>query len=403
MSPRPHEHRAALERRVDCPKRMVYGPCGGVRSGGRCEVDDRTCPFVLEPAPPWTAIAPLPEDRDGTVTAFADRSPATTPLVVCDARPAEPTLASGREMARLHAGWCDAVLLGEHHDRIDLPNVVVAPTLLAEGCRPWVTVSCRDRNGAALEADLVALAEVGVREVHCVTGDARAPHVRPDTEAVFDLDSLRLTAQARRFGLEVSVAESPTVEPIDVRPGRAADKSRAGASWCFVNLGATPAEVDHFIRRSRANGSTLRHIVCVPVFTDAAGADRLIALPGVGIEPSAIDEVLHATDPRAAGIAHAVASATAHLSIDGVDGIDLSGPASTASPTERATVMREVAEQLRRGSPTPWTGVRRPATQEARTPTPGNQRSVPLPLPRPADAEPPRSMSPMDRSHDDRP
>ena len=40
-------------RRSGCPKRMVFGPCGGVRSGGRCEVDDRPCPFVLDPAPAW--------------------------------------------------------------------------------------------------------------------------------------------------------------------------------------------------------------------------------------------------------------------------------------------------------------------------------------------------------------
>jgi 5,10-methylenetetrahydrofolate reductase len=239
------------------------------------------------------------------------------------------------------------VLLGEHHDRVDLPNSVLAPALLDEGCRPWVTLACRDRNGVALEAELVALAEVGVREVHCVTGDARAAHVRPGTTPVFDLDSLRLTALARRLGLTVSVAESPTVEPVDRRPARAADKHRAGATWCFLNLGVTPAETDTFIRRSRAAGSALRHLVCVPVFTDAAGADRLAALPGVELDAAVVDAVVHGPDPRAAGIAHAVAAARAFLEVDGVDGVDLSGPASSAGPVERAAVMREVAEQLR--------------------------------------------------------
>jgi hypothetical protein len=171
--------------------------------------------------------------------------------------------------------------------------------------------------------------------------------VRPGTTPVFALDSLRLTSLARRAGLDVSVAESPSVEPVDRRPARAADKCRAGATWCFVNVGSSPVEVERFIRRSRAAGSTMGHLVCVPVFTDAAGADRLSSLPGVGIEPSAVEAVVHAADPRAAGIELAVATARRLLAVDGVEGVDLSGPGSSDGPTQRAEVMRAVADQLR--------------------------------------------------------
>lgn len=333
---------AGGRRAPSCPKRMVFGPCGGVRSGGRCEVDDRPCPFLASAAPRWPAPAPDHDGVDGS-----DASSLRPPIVVCDIRPAQPTLAAARALGRRHADWCDAVLLGEHHDRVDLPNVTLAPALLDEGCRPWVTLTCRDRNAVALESDLAALVELGVREVHCVTGDARAAHVRPGTTAVFDLDSLRLTALARRFGLTVSVAESPAVEPVDRRPERAADKSRAGASWCFVNLGSSAGEVERFVGASRRAGSSMHHIVCVPVFTDAVGADRLAALPGVRLDPAVVRSVIHAPDPRAAGIAQAVAAARTHLAVDGVDGINLSGPASTAGPADRAAVMRAVAEQIR--------------------------------------------------------
>jgi 5,10-methylenetetrahydrofolate reductase len=322
---------------------MVFGPCGGVRAGGRCEVDDRSCPFVVAPAPSWPGA-----DRGPAPTSHADDDlVAAAPLVVCDIRPPEPTLASARTLADLHAGWCDAVLLGEHHDRVDLANTVLAPVVLDGGCRPWVTVTCRDRNAAAIESDLVALAACGVREVHCVTGDVRSPAVRSDAAPVFDLDGVRLAALAHRLGFTVSVAESPTVVPLDRRPVRAADKARAGASWCFVNLGPNAAEVDAFIRASRAAGSSMRHLVCIPVFTDSAGADRLAALPGVGLEPSVVEAVVHAPDPRAAGIARAVDAARAVLAVDGVDGVNLSGPASSDGPVERASVMRAVAEELR--------------------------------------------------------
>ena len=42
----------------------------------------------------------------------------------------------------------------------------------------------------------------------------------------------------------------------------------------------------------------------------------------------------------------AVATARRFLAVDGVDGVDLSGPASTVSAAERVAVMRAVAERL---------------------------------------------------------
>jgi hypothetical protein len=35
----------------DCPKRMVFGPCGGVRPDHSCEVDSRRCPFTHRAEP----------------------------------------------------------------------------------------------------------------------------------------------------------------------------------------------------------------------------------------------------------------------------------------------------------------------------------------------------------------
>ena len=38
-----------------CPKRMVHGPCGGVRADLSCELGDRPCPFATAPPVPWPA------------------------------------------------------------------------------------------------------------------------------------------------------------------------------------------------------------------------------------------------------------------------------------------------------------------------------------------------------------
>ncbi|UDY38090.1 methylenetetrahydrofolate reductase C-terminal domain-containing protein [Dermatobacter hominis] len=329
---------AELSPRSDCPKRMVFGPCGGVRSGDRCEVDDRTCPFVGRPAPAWpeARAVPTPAPRDGSA-----------PWLLTDVRPIAPTLAAAGATADLYAGWTDTVLLGEHHEEVDLPNVLMAQIALDRGLSPWVTLTCRDRNRVALEADLVALQQLGVAGVHCVTGDARAPHVRPGSAPVFDLDSLRLTRMAAAFGLLVSVAETPQAPPIAGRPGRAADKFRAGATWCIVNAGVTAPELEEFVRLVRRQVPDMRFVACVPVFTDAEGAERLRRLPGVRLADREVAHVLAATDPVEAGVEAAVAEARAFLAVEGVEGVNLSGPASTHGAAERAAVMRAVTERLR--------------------------------------------------------
>ena len=66
----------------------------------------------------------------------------------------------------------------------------MATTVLEAGGRPWVTLSCRDRNRVVLEGELEALATLGPAGVHCVTGDARAASVRPDATQVFELGSV---------------------------------------------------------------------------------------------------------------------------------------------------------------------------------------------------------------------
>lgn len=326
-----------LERAVQCPKQMVFGPCGGVRAGGRCEVDERECPFIESPAQPWPSNEQNDKSDHGS----------EQPLILSDFRSPRPRIADARALARQHEGWADMVLLGEHHEQVDLPNVLMAKILLDEGVTPWVTLTCRDRNSVALESDLAALAELGVAGVHCVTGDARAPHVRPGSTPVFDLDSLRLTALATSFGLTVSVAESPLAEPVDRRPMRVADKARAGASWCIVNTGVAPADLDAFVKSARAHGTKIRFAASIPIFTDADGAARLRRLPGVVLGDALVESVLGAHDPVAAGIDRAIREAREALDVDGVQGINLSGPASTRSTEERTAVMRAVTEGLR--------------------------------------------------------
>jgi methylenetetrahydrofolate reductase (NADPH) len=70
--------------------------------------------------------------------------------------------------------------------------LAAARLLLDEGLEPVLTLQCRDRNGLALQSDLIGAAALGVRNVLCLTGDTPAPGAAHSVRAVFELDSVAL-------------------------------------------------------------------------------------------------------------------------------------------------------------------------------------------------------------------
>jgi len=326
-----------------CPKRMIFGPCGGVRAGGRCEVGDFACPFAVGPLPLWPhpAAGPLPSRPRGLLETMGSR-----PVIVTDLRVRPMDLGSVSGIAARLVGSCDAVLVGDHQGRPDLPPSLMAEAVTAAGARPWITLTCRDRNRVVLESEVAALAALDIEGVHCVTGDARAPGVRADATQVFDLDSHRLAAVARLSGLTVSVAATPASPPMHLRPRRVVEKQRAGAQLCLVNHAGGPGPVADFVRAARAAGATIPFIPCVSVFTDEASAAVLTGFPGLSLEAGEVERVLGASDPVAAGIDAALGQARRMLSIEGVTGVNLSGAATAGSEEESAHIMATIGREL---------------------------------------------------------
>jgi methylenetetrahydrofolate reductase (NADPH) len=313
---------------------MVFGPCGGVRADLGCELGDRPCPFATAPPVRWTG-API------------DPAPLRVPLVLTDltVRPYDPE--SVREVVEILAPVSDGLLVGEHHNRPDLPPTLFASEVLAAGGRPWTTLTCRDRNRIVLEQELVGLAALGVEGVLCVTGDARGQGVRPDVTQVFDLDGTRLATLAATLGVPAAVPEAPDAPPVGLRPARVADKQRAGAGLCVLNHAATPARVAEFVTAARAAGATLPFLAAVAVYTDERSARMLQRFPGLVLDAAAVEAVLAAPDPVAAGIAAAVAEAAALLAVPGVAGVNLSGLASGRGERAAAEVKAAVAAEIR--------------------------------------------------------
>jgi 5,10-methylenetetrahydrofolate reductase len=330
-----------------CPKRMHYGPCGGVRADLSCELGDRPCPFAVAPLPEWTGPVPPPEPPpvpDGLLARAASGPVVLTDLTVVPYSPL-----SVRRVVGLLATSSDALLIGEHQNRPDLPPTLFAAEVLAAGGRPWTTLSCRDRNRVVLEQELMGLAALGVEGVLCVTGDVRAPGVRGDVTQVFDLDGTRLAALAAATGLVPSVPEAPEAPPVGLRAARVAQKQRAGARLCVLNHVSTPQAVDRFVTTARRAGATLPFVAGVAVYTDERSARVLQAFPGLHLDAATVDGVLRAPDPVAAGVAAAVREARALLAVPGVVGVNLSGLGSGRGEEAGAEVKAAVAAEVRAG------------------------------------------------------
>ena len=325
--PRP----AGLAADQACPKHMVMGPCGGVRPDGSCEVGPYPCVF---PAP----------------VRWADPVPAVpldpVPLILTDFSSEPYSVSAHAAVAGILAPVSDAVLVGEHQDRPDFPPAQMASILLQAGARPWITLSCRDRNRVVLEQELRGLRQLGVDAVLCVTGDARAYDVRPDVTQVFDLDGPRLAALAAWTGVPAAVPETPAAPPRHLRPFRLAQKQRAGASVAVLNH-ATVASVTAFMAAAAQAGVTIPVIAAVAICTDPASVSALSRLPGLELDPALVRAVLDDPDPVAAGIAAAAGQARDLLAIPGVAGVNISGLGSARGPEFAAQIKAELAARIR--------------------------------------------------------
>jgi methylenetetrahydrofolate reductase (NADPH) len=324
--------------RPDCPKRMVFGPCGGSRSDGTCELDaGLRCPWCDTEEPvglrTWPGPTPAPV-------------PVQAPAVLTDLTVPAYDLPALREALALLAPVSDALLVGEHHHRPDFPPAMMAAEILAAGSSPWITLTCRDRNRVVLEQEVTGLAALGAGGVLCVTGDGRGQDVRPEVTQVFDLDSTRLAHLAASAGLPAAVAVAPAAPPAGLRPAALAEKQRAGASLAVANHVESPEALDSFLQAARAAGADLPVIAGVAVYTDERSAAVLAAFPGLALDAEAVAAVLAAPDPREAGIAAAVAEAEALLAVPGVVGVNLSGLASAEGWRAGAEVKAEVAARL---------------------------------------------------------
>jgi 5,10-methylenetetrahydrofolate reductase len=331
-----------METVFECPKRMEFGPCGGVEFDGSCEVSPHRCVFLDLPTVRWEG----PEQLTPPASAMRELM-ASRPIVVADFPARALDAASIQECGRVLAGTVDAVLAGDAGNaRVQFPPAYRAALIRRAGLDVWTGLNCRDRNRVAIEGELAALAHAGVVGVHCVTGDHTLTGDRPDALPVFDLDSTEAASLARSAGHLDSVAEAPATPPVDRRPDRLLQKMRAGAEVCFVNHAGGTAPVAEFIDRAQQLGATMAFIPCVPIVVDRESAELLASFTTLVLPEGYLERILAASDPFAQGIAEAVELSRAMLGIEGVRGVNLSGGTSQGREPWFAEALALIAQRL---------------------------------------------------------
>jgi methylenetetrahydrofolate reductase (NADPH) len=105
--------------------------------------------------------------------------------------------------------------------------------------------------------------------------------------------------------------------------------------------------VTAFMAGAAKAGVTVPVIASVAVFTDEPSAAVLNGLPGLELDPAAVQAVLADPDPVEAGIAAASLEAAALLAVPGVAGVNLSGLGSARGCQYAAQVKAELACRIR--------------------------------------------------------
>ncbi|UFS61028.1 methylenetetrahydrofolate reductase C-terminal domain-containing protein [Subtercola endophyticus] len=370
-----------------CPKKMQFGPCGGVEFDGSCEVAPNRCVFLDAPTVRWPG-EPVARGIQGRAGAAAPSSSGDTEsggaesvgarlravlgrrqIVVGDFPARALDVESARRCAEIMTRTVDAALSGDSGaQRVQFAPTYRAQLIQETGLAAFIGVNCRDRNRVAIEGELAGLAAVGVAAVHCVTGDHTLTGNRPDAQPVFDLDSTRVAALARASGHLVSVGEAPATPPTTHRAARLIEKVKAGADLAFVNHCGGAGPVERFIAEVRALEAAetqaepqsdapshspagarqpVRFIACVPLVVDRGSAELLASFTTLVLPEGYLERILGARDVFAEGIAAAIDLSEELLALDGVVGVNLSGGPADGREEHFAEAMVLVAAGTR--------------------------------------------------------
>jgi 5,10-methylenetetrahydrofolate reductase len=233
-------------------------------------------------------------------------------LVTAELNPPKGTdLSDLLRKARQLAGWADAFNLTDSASAImTMAPIAAAYRLLEQGAEPILQVTGRDRNRIALQGDLLAASNLGIRNLVCMGGDPPGAGDHPEAKPVFDLDTIVLikTAVALAQGKDMmghalkgaadlfaGAVCNPGSPDMDKELARMEEKIEAGARFFQTQAVYDLPTFERFM--SRAGSFKLPVIAGHIVLKSGDMARRLNAtLPGVSVPDSLIEEMDAASD-----------------------------------------------------------------------------------------------------------
>jgi methionine synthase / methylenetetrahydrofolate reductase(NADPH) len=223
-----------------------------------------------------------------------------------------------------------------------LSSLITAERILREALiEPILHFCCRDRNLIGMQADLLACAACGVRNLLFVTGDPPKLGDYPQATGVFDADSIGMAAVQQRLNCGIDLGgqaiDPPTfaaigvgLDPTAVDRQRELDRFRrkveAGADFAITQPVFDPDALRRFL--DDVQGSNIPVIAGIwPLVSYRNAAFMRNEVPGV-VVPDAVMERMAAAESRedqlAAGIG--IARDAIERVRDRVAGIQVSAP-----------------------------------------------------------------------------
>jgi methylenetetrahydrofolate reductase (NADPH) len=242
-------------------------------------------------------------------------------------------------------GVVDAINVTDNQTAVVRMSSAAASALMVQaGLEPNFQMVCRDRNRLAMQADILGVSAMGIRNMLCLSGDHQMFGNHPEAKNVFDLDSMQLIALAKKMRDEgkflndedideppklfIGAASNPFGDPTEFRVYRLANKIAAGADFiqtqCIYNM----PRFRQFVKQALEMGLLEKCYLLAGVTPmKSAGMAKYMAksVPGMDVPPELIKRIEGAGKGKMAeeGIKFALEQIEEFKEMKGVAGVHL--------------------------------------------------------------------------------
>jgi len=238
--------------------------------------------------------------------------------VIAELKPPDSAdLSAFIEEALILRGMCDTIALTDNPmANVHVANIAPGALLVGRGFDVMCSMTSRDRNRIGQQGYLLALAALGITNIFCPTGDHPRYGDHPDATAVYETNSLKMIALARKMRdagtydsgrrLEspprvfIGGTAAPDSPPIADRPQDALRKVEAGADFLMSQPILDITAFKQYMARLRDLGVTERaHFIAgIAPVPSLEMAEALRNTPDIAIVDAMMDRLRRTPEGR---------------------------------------------------------------------------------------------------------